>query len=194
MRFLTPLLCVFVAAPSVLALTPQQIISTLRDLESQANTIGPKFGTLSDQSTSQDVSDSMTAFEKYTEDYTQFSKDVVGGTTQGQMLDQSTASALDDAATQHSKALSTFAVAVVGGLRVIYDRGRHDLYQKGCVDGVDIGFQAIDLFTALGLKFSTTLVTVGLDGLLIVTGLALQKPSAVECFAPILPPILPRGI
>ncbi|KAF7344903.1 hypothetical protein MVEN_01652700 [Mycena venus] len=189
MRFLTPLLYVFVAASSVLALTPQEIINTLNDLRYQANAITPKLEKLYDpkvQSTLQDVLDSKAPLDALTADYIQFGYDV--GTTEGQVLDQSTANALADAAKQHSQALSTMGVALARGL-FTYDRYSHDLYEKGCKDGVEIGLDAIALFSVLGVKFPNTITTVVVEGLLEVVRVPLQQLSAAECFVPILPPI-----
>ncbi|KAJ7321281.1 hypothetical protein DFH08DRAFT_1033877 [Mycena albidolilacea] len=189
MRLFTPLFCVFVAAPSVLALEPQEIIDTLNNLRNQANAITPKLEKLYDpkvQSTLQDVWDSKAPLDALTVDYIQFGDNVK--TTQGRILDQSTAKALADAATQHSEALSTMGVALARGL-FTYNEYSHYLYEKGCNDGVEIGVKAIALFSVLGVKFPNVITTVVLEGLLEVVCVPLQQLSAAECFVPILPPI-----
>jgi hypothetical protein len=100
MRLFTPLFCVFVAAPSVLAFEPQEIIDTLNNLRNQANAITPKLEKLYDpkvQSTLQDVwvsgilrtadlltkiytgsQDSKAPLDALTADYIQFGDNVVG--------------------------------------------------------------------------------------------------------------------
>ncbi|KAJ6582225.1 hypothetical protein B0H19DRAFT_1061664 [Mycena capillaripes] len=186
MRFLAPLLCVFVATPSVLAIEPQQITDTLNNLGSRANAMSPNFEKLSVQSTSQDVLDSIAAFEKYTEDYTQFSKDVVWGTAEDQTWDPSIAKDLSLAATEQSLDQAYLRLQSSGVSKL-------HMPQRGCEDGVKIGLEAA-LFTALGTKFPSILLAVGLDGLLIVAELPLQKLGVAECFAPDVPPVLPRGI
>ncbi|KAJ6582216.1 hypothetical protein B0H19DRAFT_1061657 [Mycena capillaripes] len=194
MRFLTPLLCVFIAVPSVLALKPQEIIDTLNALRDQANAITPEFEKLSDpktQSTRQDLLAPLDALTTLSADYIRFSENV--GTTQGQILDQNTANALAQAATQHSEAVSTMAVAVARGL-FKYNTSSHDLYTKGCDAGVKIGVHAIVLFTVLGAKFPNAITVVVLQGLLEVVRLPLKEPSAIGCFVTILPPIVPPGI
>ncbi|KAJ7685820.1 hypothetical protein B0H17DRAFT_1204652 [Mycena rosella] len=105
-----------------------------------------------------------------------------GGTT----LDESASNQVLQVADMHSKAFSTTGIALARSLPIL-DRYGH--YLSACLDGVEIGLDAIAVFAQLALKFPRGALALILDGLATNLRVPLTELSALGCFFPILGPL-----